>query len=412
MSDKHLVDQWREDEAAAGSRLEAWDDLTGLSLDPKGVLSARRQELDYIAKNKVWEVVPREEARRNGWKIINSRWIDINKGDDIAALYRSRLVGKEFADNKLDGLFAGTPPLEALRFLVHEAATVEGEEEEQEKVIMVNDVARAFFEAKAIRKLCVELPAECAEGCGGHNVGLLRQSLYGTRDAAMNWQEEVARGMRGWGFSRGQYNPCLYTHAERRVQVFLHGDDFASVGHRAALKAFLQELESRFEIKTSVIGTGVGEVREARVLNRIVRITELGWEYEPDQRHAEIIVEQLGLKDAKPVETPTEEEKKWEKEEDEKELDPDKQRHFRSIAARCNYIAADRPDLMFAVKCMCRQMAKPSFGAWKKLKRVGRYLVGKSRSILKYDWQGRETLVDGYTDSDWRGVYAQRNPPA
>ena len=45
----------------------------------------------------------------------------------------------------MDGLFAGTPPLEALRFLVHEAATVEGEEEEQEKVIMVNDVARVFF---------------------------------------------------------------------------------------------------------------------------------------------------------------------------------------------------------------------------------------------------------------------------
>ena len=121
-------------------------------------------------------------------------------------------MGKEFADKKIGRLFAGTPPLEALRFLVHEAATVEREEEEQEKVIMVNDVARAFFEATAIRKLCVELPAEFAECCGGHNVGLLRQSLYGTRDAAMNWQEEVARETRGWGFSRGQYNPCLHTH--------------------------------------------------------------------------------------------------------------------------------------------------------------------------------------------------------
>ena len=98
--------------------------------------------------------------------MIKSRWIDINKGDDVASLYRSRLVGKEFADKKVDGLFAGTPLLAALRFLVHEAATVEGEEEEQEKVIMVNEVARAFFEAKAIRKLCVELPSECAESCG------------------------------------------------------------------------------------------------------------------------------------------------------------------------------------------------------------------------------------------------------
>ena len=64
----------------------------------------------------------------------------------------------------------------------------------------------------------------------------------------------------------------------------------------------------------------------ARVLNRILRITEQGWEYEPDQRHAEMIVEQLGLKDAKAVETPTEEEKKWEREEDDKELDADKQK--------------------------------------------------------------------------------------
>ena len=197
--------------------------MTGLSLDPKGALAARKQELEYISQKQVWEIVPREEARRNGWKVIKSRWIDINKGDDVASLYRSRLVGKEFADKKVDGLFAGTPPLEASRFLVHEAATVEGEEEEQEKVIMVNDVARAFFEAKAIRKLCVELPSERAESCGGYNVGLLRQSLYGTRDAAMNWQEEVAIEMKNWGFDRGQYNPCLYTHREEGAGVFARG---------------------------------------------------------------------------------------------------------------------------------------------------------------------------------------------
>ena len=51
---------------------------------------------------------------------------------------------------------------------------------------MINDVARAFFEAKAIRKICVELPEQCAESLGGRNVALLNRSLYGTRDAAMN----------------------------------------------------------------------------------------------------------------------------------------------------------------------------------------------------------------------------------
>ena len=34
-------------------------------------------------------------------------------------------MGKEFVDKRMEGLFAGTPPLEAMRFLVHEAATVD-----------------------------------------------------------------------------------------------------------------------------------------------------------------------------------------------------------------------------------------------------------------------------------------------
>ena len=56
----------------------------------------------------------------------------------------------------------------------------------------------------------------------------------------MNWQEEVAKGMGKWGFRRGTYNPRLYAHDEWEIQVFLHGDDFASVGSRKSLRIFLQ----------------------------------------------------------------------------------------------------------------------------------------------------------------------------
>ena len=45
---------------------------------------------------------------RSKWKIIRTRWIDINKGDDENPNYRSRLVGKEFNNEQMDGLFAGT----------------------------------------------------------------------------------------------------------------------------------------------------------------------------------------------------------------------------------------------------------------------------------------------------------------
>jgi len=161
MTNGKLADEWHDDEVPAGARMEAWDDLTGLPLDPKGVLEARQKELSYVEQKKVWTIASRDKANDNGWEIIKTRWIDVNKGDDLDVVYRSRLVGKEFADKRIEGLFAGTPPLEALRFLVHEAATVDDYQSSDvgssdEKVMMINDVARAFFEAKATRKICVE----------------------------------------------------------------------------------------------------------------------------------------------------------------------------------------------------------------------------------------------------------------
>ena len=76
---------------------------------------------------------------------------------------------------------------------------------------------------------------------------------------------------------------------------------------------------------------------------------------------------------------------------------------FRSIAARINYLVADRPDLMYSAKEACRQMANPTEGGWKMLKCIGRYLVGRLRAILKYEWQGRQSECCGFSDSDWAG---------
>ena len=99
----------------------------------------------------------------------------------------------------------------------------------------------------------------------------------------------------------------------------VHGDDFISSGCTQGLKLLEERLGKRFEIKTSIVGTGVDQVKEARVLNRVIRITEHGWEYEPDQRHAELIIEDMGMKEANPVNTPGEDDKSWEEEEEEEE---------------------------------------------------------------------------------------------
>lgn len=90
--------------------VEAWDDVTGLLLDPREVQRARMKELHYIHEKNVWAKMPRSEAMKKGYKVVKGRWIDINKGDLTNWKYRSRYVAKEFNTGDLDGLFASTPP--------------------------------------------------------------------------------------------------------------------------------------------------------------------------------------------------------------------------------------------------------------------------------------------------------------
>ena len=95
----------------------------------------------------------------------------------------------------------------------------------------------------------------------------------------------------------------------------VHGDDFTSSASRSAAKWFRDLLEKRFEVNTKVIGSGTDEVREERVLNRILRDTDDGWVYEADQRHADLIIKSTGIKSANGIRTTGEDERAWDEDE-------------------------------------------------------------------------------------------------
>ena len=101
----------------------------------------------------------------------------------------------------------------------------------------------------------------------------------------------------------------------------------------------------------------------------------LRWEtsglvYEPDQRHAEVIIRELGLENAGSVLTPgTRAEHDVASapngvlgiplEEESEPMNPQDATRFRGLAARCNYLGQDRVDLQYACKEVSRRMAKP-----------------------------------------------------
>ena len=122
-----------------------------------------------------------------------------------------------------------------------------------------------------------------------------------------------------------------------------------------------------------------------------MRWTETGLEYEADPRQCERLLEGLQLDDScngaatprlKPLPAQIDLEQP---------LPPDKQSEFRGLAARSNYVSADRVDIQYVSKECCRFMSAPGTLAETAIKRLGRYVLKHKRMVYWVPWQA----VDG-----------------
>ena len=205
----------------------------------------------------------------------------------------------------------------------------------------------------------------------------------------------------------------------------MHGDDFTSTGTEEQLKWLETTFLQNFEIKTEYLGPREDQLQEIRVLNRVICWTKDGLTYEADQRHAEILVKELELENAKPVTTPGAREDVIKashvvinaSNEPENDLEDDKAgdlldkaevSRFRGLAARANFLSQDRADIQYATKEISRRMATPRAGDWLLLKRLARYIVGAPRVVYEYPWQSSGQGCEGYIDSDWGGCKGSR----
>ena len=220
-----------------------YDDISGKVLDSQGVQQARRDEIKIIETMKVWEKIPRSQIPP-GMKTIGTRWVDVNKQDEENPLYRSRLVGQEIKRGSgFDEFFAAMPSLSALKMLLSIAVTSKLSDSTGQvpktgtrKLLGFLDVKRAHFYSEATREIYVELPSEGKTESDGDVVGRLKRSLYGTRDAPLNWELTIRKIMMKLGFTQGKSNPCIYYHQKRDLRTVVHGDDFTTAGSYENIK--------------------------------------------------------------------------------------------------------------------------------------------------------------------------------
>ena len=227
-------------------------------------------------------------------KIIPSKWLDQNKGDNASPNYRSRLVGCGIANEKRDDFFAATPPLESLRAIL--AICAARQKRRQPHRLMALDVARAYFYVPALRVVFIQIPAEDRLESDVGKIAQLNLNFYGTRDAPKNWTASETEFLNELGFKIGARCPCNFAHRTRELTV--HRDDFTASASDADF-AWLEASFKKFECKVQILGPGQGQLREVRIVNRVLRWTSAGIFYEPDHRRAETMVHEIGLEGAK-----------------------------------------------------------------------------------------------------------------
>ena len=207
-------------------------------------------------------------------------------------------------------------------------------------------------------------------------------------------------------YSQCQQHKIQFDSDETRLVA--HGDDFTFLGTSVALEEVLAHFRRWWDIKLrGILGSDPEDSKEIEILNR-----KLTWDgnkliLKADNKHAEVLWAELGIREnSNGISIPINE---ADDKGSETVLDKSEASRYRSLAARVNYLGLDRPDLQYATKKICQEMANPTASGMARLKRVARYLVNAPEGHLIYDSKVVDmSTLKVYVDSDWAGCKATR----
>ena len=79
---------------------------------------------------------------------------------------------------------------------------------------------------------------------------------------------------------------------------------------------------------------------------------------------------------------------------------------FQSVAARFNFLAMDRPDLLYSVKELMRKMASTRTQDLTALKRVARYTITYPLTACRYPWTQLDNNIEVFGDANFAGCHS------
>ena len=370
------------------------------------VALGKKKGFELLDEYGVYEIEPRSNAE--GAAFVDTTWAIAMGKDGV----KCRLVGREYkwASVRTD-VFAASP--NPLYSRVVDTLSLKDLEEADPLVAFVADAMNAYYQVAETETFYVDPPPEWkamrrAAGLDDSVVWRLKKQLPGRRAAGARWGDHVETLLVDEGWERYEGAPQFYKKAGTRLFMEAHMDDFHGVGRRSEVEAFLPRLRERMRLKASdtILEGAYEHLKRSR------------WKFGdhlligPHEKRITDVLKMLKLEGSKGVATPH---LNQERPEVPVLLDRAHEATLRSCAMTLLYITTDRQDIAMEVNELSSDLKESSEHSWRKLIRVGRYLIShRSKATVLKKSTGEPGVInlDIHTDSDLAGDKQHRKSRA
>jgi hypothetical protein len=389
-------------------------------------INAMNDEMKSLIDNETWTLT--EINKNDNVNIMGCKWIFKKKlkSDGTIERYKARLVAQGYS--QIYGVdyvetFAPVLKYKSLKILISIAAVYDLE-------LKQFDVQTAFLNAPINEIVYMKQPHGYHSG-PANIVCKLNKTLYGTKQAPHQWNEEINKFIVSIGFNRLVSDTCVYIKQSlnnKSVIIGLFVDDLIVLYDKIDESEY-QNIKSKLFNKYKMKDLGNAEwILGMRIIrNRSNKLIHLNQEL-----YINKMLEKFNMKHCKSLNTPAELTKLSLKDcpVNEQQKQSMLNKPYRQLVGSLLYAAiSTRPDIMYAVNALSRFNNNPGELHWIAAKRVLRYLNGtvshgilfngnidlKFENGLNYKMKNvndnesninnnvEYNCLTGYCDSDWGG---------
>lgn len=192
------------------------------------------------------------------------------------------------------------------------------------------------------------------------------KSLYGLKQAARVWNEQLDVFLYDCGFTRSNAEPCLYIKQEegKIVYIIIYVDDLLIAGrNEEEIQLIADKLNKHFQLSDlgvlkHYLGIQIEKEKDVFHINQ--------------EKYIEKILNDVGMQDAKTSKFPLD--PGYLNSRTEETMMSDSKQYQRLIGALLYIAVNTRPDIMTSVTILSQFNKQPSRTNWTEAKRVLRYL--------------------------------------